>query len=1006
MSQIDPKNVTSSTQAFFTALIANTALLAVEVGLFLVLKERLKRIYSPRTYLPPSEKRSPKLPSGPWKWLPALVNSRAEDIIDKNGLDAYMFLRFLKMLIQIFLVFTIVTFAVLIPVDFIGQHGGKSSLDRITWTNVTEAKEQKRFLAHIVVVYVLTLFVIYQVRREMGHFVALRQRFLLSPAHSRLAQARTVLITSVPDTLSTEASLRQFASFVPGGVERIWLYRDTKKLNKLFNERNKRCTTLEKAVSEILRDAIKAWRKKEAARRKRKAKGIPKARSGDVEAGQGGAEPLSDDEGLLEREPSMKLLDELVPAKRPKNRTGPLGLIGDKVDTLEWCKDEIVKLNSEIDSARASHSEQAKFLGSVFILCNLQMGAHILAQCVSYHKVLQMNDKFIETHPADIVWHNLDDDALKTRSKVTMSWMITIGLIILYSFPVAFIGTLSNVGALCKNFVWLEWICHAPTSVQSLIQGLLPPVLLAALFAVMPFVLRGLAWYEGLPRHSLISVSLYRRFFLFLLIHGFLIVTLSSGLTQVLEEIFDNPTHTVQQMARKLPGASLFFLTYMVTQGLAGAGSALAQLFQVLGYYFGKWFLGRTPRQAFNVTFLMPSADFGTLLPRLSLLATIGFAYSALNPLINLLAFITYGCYYIAWKFLFLQVFDQPESRESGGGYFPMAVSNLFVGLYIEQICLASLFFLKSSEPVSRFVALTQGILMLVLFAITVWAHVLLNRSFAPLTQYLPMSLATKDLADRFGQGGGGGGGEMDLFSQDFMENVRKRIGKKMDKTPFETVTARMRLGFDSSGSSSASPSGRRRNRGAPAEDLERGNGDGEASSSGAGSAEVVTEANADLGLNAGEGERVYGDDGASPDGRPGKVESSLVEDAQEGQGEGEGKADTSDARALNREEEGSQNQQNAPSPPLPNLDTSEVSSSSLQDSLDEHAFDHPSTYAEQPYIWIPRDPLGLSRVLVEYLEGAGVRASDEGAVMDVKGVVEVTKAPPESTGAGSYSRL
>jgi hypothetical protein len=31
-------------------------------------------------------------------------------------------------------------------------------------------------------------------------------------------------------------------------------------------------------------------------------------------------------------------------------------------------------------------------------------------------------------------------------------------------------------------------------------------------------------------------------------------------------------------------------------------------------------------------------ADFGVILPRLSLLATIGFAYSVLSPLINLLA--------------------------------------------------------------------------------------------------------------------------------------------------------------------------------------------------------------------------------------------------------------------------------------------------------------------------------------------------------------------------------
>jgi hypothetical protein len=65
-------------------------------------------------------------------------------------------------------------------------------------------------------------------------------------------------------------------------------------------------------------------------------------------------------------------------------------------------------------------------------------------------------------------------------------------------------------------------------------------------------------------------------------------------------------------------------------------------------------------------------------------------------------------------------------------------------------------------------------------------------------------------------------------------------------------------------------------------------------------------------------------------------------------------------------------------------------------DEDDTHAFDHPSTYVEQPWIWIPRDPLGLSQVLVEELKEAGVYASDLGAAMDRKGVVEVSQNPPD----------
>ena len=100
-------------------------------------------------------------------------------------------------------------------------------------------------------------------------------------------------------------------------------------------------------------------------------------------------------------------------------------------------------------------------------------------------------------------------------------------------------------------------------------------------------------------------------------------------------------------------------------------------------YFIKKRLLGSTPRQTFDITYKMPSVDFGTLLPRLSLIATIGFAYSILSPLINAVAFVSFTLFFVAYKFLFMQVYDQPEEAESGGMYFPMAISNLCMCLLV-----------------------------------------------------------------------------------------------------------------------------------------------------------------------------------------------------------------------------------------------------------------------------------------------------------------------------------
>ena len=84
-------------------------------------------------------------------------------------------------------------------------------------------------------------------------------------------------------------------------------------------------------------------------------------------------------------------------------------------------------------------------------------------------------------------------------------------------------------------------------------------------------------------------------------------------------------------------------------------------------------------------------ADFGLILPRISLLATIALAYSVLSPIINGLAMLSFLLFSISWRFrewtlllfpllLFLWtmltgptvltwVFNQPDETETGGQY-------------------------------------------------------------------------------------------------------------------------------------------------------------------------------------------------------------------------------------------------------------------------------------------------------------------------------------------------
>ena len=71
------------------------------------------------------------------------------------------------------------------------------------------------------------------------------------------------------------------------------------------------------------------------------------------------------------------------------------------------------------------------------------------------------------------------------------------------------------------------------------------------------------------------------------------------------------------------------------------------------------------------------------------------------------------------YKYLFLWVYEQPSTSETGGLFFPKAIQHVFVGLYVQQVCLTALFFLAQNEK-KHPIAVPEGALMVVLIVLTV----------------------------------------------------------------------------------------------------------------------------------------------------------------------------------------------------------------------------------------------------------------------------------------------
>lgn len=89
-------------------------------------------------------------------WPLAVFRADYRAIISANGLDAYFFVRFLRVMTFTFLPIWSISWAVLMTVDSVNTVSpGNSGLDIFTFGNI-DGGNQVRYAAHLILVYIFT----------------------------------------------------------------------------------------------------------------------------------------------------------------------------------------------------------------------------------------------------------------------------------------------------------------------------------------------------------------------------------------------------------------------------------------------------------------------------------------------------------------------------------------------------------------------------------------------------------------------------------------------------------------------------------------------------------------------------------------------------------------------------------------------------------------------------------------------------------------------------------
>jgi len=267
----------------------------------------------------------------------------------------------------------------------------------------------------------------WMITKETLTFINLRHAYMLSPFTASRMSSRTVIFTDVPAEYQSKDKLREFFG---DSVQRIWLATDCKELEDLTEEVDKDVIKLEKAEIKLSQQAVKLKIKSD----KKAAKGKKQpGRNDDSEAAIPGSE------WLLQK-------------NRPTHRLGKIPLIGKKVDTIEWGREELRRLIPQVAGSQTSHAaNKEKLISAAFVEFTTQAAAQAAFRRMSVRRGPKLNPRAIDTVPDQVIWKNLKI-GLKQRAtrKVVANIFIAL-LIIFWAIPVAVVGAISNINLLTES---------------------------------------------------------------------------------------------------------------------------------------------------------------------------------------------------------------------------------------------------------------------------------------------------------------------------------------------------------------------------------------------------------------------------------------------------------------------------------------------------------------------------------------------------------------------------
>ncbi|CBI30957.3 unnamed protein product, partial [Vitis vinifera] len=628
----------------------------------------------------------------PFAWIREAITSSEDDVISMSGVDSAVYLVFLSTALGILILSGIVLLLVLLPVaatdnnlklsaNSSTSNGTFNDLDKLSMGNVKANSE--RLWAFLIATYWVSFVTYYLSWKAYKHVSGLRAAALKSPDVK--VEQFAVLVRDIPAVPEGKTRKEQVDSYFKG------IYPDTFYRSMVVTD---------------IKQVTKIWVKLEGYKKK-----------------------LARAEAIYEQSKTTGSPE----GKRPMNKTGFLGLVGKKVDSIEYYNEKINELIPKLE-AEQKVTLREKQQASALVFFTSRVTAAAAGQ--SLHDQMVDSWTVIDApEPRQIIWKNLLIKFYSREIRQYVVYIIVALTILFYMIPIGLISAVTTLKNLVKYLSFLKPIVEI-VAIKTVLEAYLPQLALIIFLALLPKLLLYLSKAEGIPSQSHAVRAASGKYFYFTILNVFIGVTVGGTLFDTFKTIEDQPKELVSILAKSLPSNATFFLTFVALKFFVGYGLELSRIVPLIIFHLKRKYLCKTETE---VKEAWAPGDLGYVsrVPGDLLIITIVLCYSVIAPIILPFGVLYFGLGWLILRNQALKVYV--PSYESNGRMWPHIHVRLIGALLLYQVTMLGYFGVKEF----RYTPFVIVLLILSLIFIFVC-----QKKFYRSFQSVPLEVASHELKE------------------------------------------------------------------------------------------------------------------------------------------------------------------------------------------------------------------------------------------------------------------